>query len=143
MRSRTKRKWGDVYRPILEGGWHVAGADLYCATIEEMIALVEPLPFVPAMWIGLRRLKSEGYAGGQLQGANISQTVGAAHLVAQLATPLEHLWNGLLIHAAPRLADGIDNGEVGLQRVQGRYRRLAEVWSVLPWLSRWPGRLTA
>ena len=29
--------------------------------MEEMKAAVEPLPFVPAMWMALRALRSEGY----------------------------------------------------------------------------------
>ena len=44
-----------------------------------------------------------------------------AHLVAQLLDPLNHLRDGILVHASSRLADSIDDGEVALQRVQCRY----------------------
>lgn len=40
-----------------------------------------------------------------------------AHLVAQLLDPLNHLRDGILVHASSRLADSIDDGEVALQRV--------------------------
>jgi len=42
----------------------------------------------------------------------------AAHLVPYSAAPIDHFWNGLLVHAAPGLADGIDDGGVGLERVE-------------------------
>ena len=61
MRSRTKRRWGEVYSPIFWNrgfGWEWRGR--YCDSIEETKALVEPFPFVPAMCIRFRRLKSEG-----------------------------------------------------------------------------------
>lgn len=52
-----------------------------------------------------------------------------AHLISEAATPLDHLRNRLVVHAAARLADGIDNGEIGLQRVQCRDRSLwASAW---------------
>lgn len=41
-----------------------------------------------------------------------------AYLISGLATPLDHLRYGLLIHAPARLSNGIDDGEVGLKRVQ-------------------------
>ena len=34
---------------------------MYWARMEEIKALVEPLPFVPAIWIAFKRLKSEGW----------------------------------------------------------------------------------
>lgn len=37
-----------------------AQGDVYCERIDEMKALVEPLPLVPAMWTGLSRSKSAG-----------------------------------------------------------------------------------
>jgi hypothetical protein len=59
MRSRTKRKCGEVYRPVLVG---LLGDvfRVYCASIEEMKALVDPLPFVPATCMGFSCSKSEG-----------------------------------------------------------------------------------
>ena len=42
---------------------------------------------------------------------------GGAHLVPYLTAPFDHLRNGLLVHATAGLADGIDNGGVGLQRI--------------------------
>jgi hypothetical protein len=44
-----------------------------------------------------------------------------AHLVAQLLNPLNHLWDGILVHASSRLANSVDDGEVALQRVQCLY----------------------
>jgi hypothetical protein len=49
MRSRTKRRCGDVYRPIFEGCVCGSLVEAYCASIDEMKALVDPLPLVPAM----------------------------------------------------------------------------------------------
>lgn len=45
----------------MEGGraWAPVGV-AYCDRIDEMKALVEPLPFVPAMCTGLRQSNSEG-----------------------------------------------------------------------------------
>ena len=51
----------------------------------------------------------------------------AAHLISSFATPFNHLRYRLLVHAATRLADRIDYGEVGLKRVQRRNRSLR--WS--------------
>jgi hypothetical protein len=39
-------------------------------------------------------------------------------------TPLNHLRYRLLVHAPTRLSYRVDNGEVGLQRVERRDRRL-------------------
>lgn len=50
--------------------------------------------------------------------------MGAAHLISGFATPLDHFWYRLFVHAAAGLPDGIDNGKVGLQRVQRRDRSL-------------------
>jgi hypothetical protein len=50
--------------------------------------------------------------------------MGAAHLIPSLATPFYHFRYRLVVHAPARLAYRIDNGEVGLQRVQRRDRRL-------------------
>jgi hypothetical protein len=36
--------------------------EAYCESIDEMKALVEPLPLVPAMCIGFSRSNSEGFA---------------------------------------------------------------------------------
>ena len=36
----------------------------YWERMEDMKAEVEPLPLVPAMWMALRRLKSEGWRAG-------------------------------------------------------------------------------
>ena len=44
-----------------------------------------------------------------------------AHLVAELLDPFDHLRDGILVHAPSRLADGVDDGKVALQRVQCRY----------------------
>lgn len=47
-----------------------------------------------------------------------------AHLVTQLLDPLNHFRNGILVHSPSRLADGVYDGKVALQRVQGRDGRL-------------------
>jgi len=44
--------------------------------------------------------------------------VRAAHLVPYSAAPVNHLWDGLLVHSTAGLADGVDDGGVGLQRVE-------------------------
>lgn len=77
------------------------------------------MPLVPAMCIGFSLSNSEGYSRGLVVTVQAG-LAGTAHLIANLATPLEHLWYRLLIHAPARLANGIDNGKVGLQRIQGR-----------------------
>lgn len=45
--------WSLVAVVVVEG--------MYCVRMEEMNADVEPLPFVPAMCMRFRRLKSDGY----------------------------------------------------------------------------------
>jgi len=62
MRSRTDRRWGEVYSPIFEGGVCGAAEDAYCDRIEDTKALVEPLPLVPAMCIGFSLSNSDGYS---------------------------------------------------------------------------------
>lgn len=42
----------------------------------------------------------------------MSSRRGNAHLVTDALAPLDHLGDGILVHAAARLADGIDNGKV-------------------------------
>lgn len=93
-----------------------------------MKAEVEPLPLVPAMWMAFRRLKSEGWdrKGGQLgvwgegcaEEGGGGEEQGGAHLVPYSAAPFDHFWDGLLVHAASGLADGIDDGGVGLEGVE-------------------------
>jgi len=61
IRSRTNRRCGDVYRPI----WWMRGASCatprrYWARIDDMKALVDPFPLVPAICIHFKRLKSDG-----------------------------------------------------------------------------------
>ena len=48
----------------------------------------------------------------------VCRSCGNAHLISYPSTPFDHLWDCILVHALARFADGIDNGEVGLQRVQ-------------------------
>ena len=69
--------------------------------------------------MGFNRSNAEGCASRQ-PFVVTAQVLGAAHLIANLATPLNHLWYRLLVHAPARLAYRIDNREVGLQRVQCR-----------------------
>ena len=97
-------------------------AEAYCASIDEMKALVEPLPLVPAMCIGFRRSNSEGFSYCQL--CACLSALRAAHLIPNFMAPFNHLRNGLLVHATARLPYRIDNGEIGLQRVQRRDRSL-------------------
>ena len=52
---------------------------------------------------------------------------GAAHLVSDFATPLQHFRNGLFVHALARLPDGVHDGEVGLERVQRLHGGLRRV----------------
>lgn len=59
--------------------------------------------------------------GSVSRGYHSSLSRANAHLVAELPDPLNHLRDGILVHAPSRLADGVDDGEVALQRVQGRY----------------------
>jgi hypothetical protein len=50
----------------LEGGVCASPKVVYCDRIDEMKALVEPLPLVPAMCIGFSRSNSEGWTFRQL-----------------------------------------------------------------------------
>jgi len=84
-----------------------------------MKALVEPLPLVPAMCIGLMRSKSAGYCIQSVI-AVCPRVTKVAHLVSNLATPLNHFGDSPFVHAPPRLAYRIDNREVGLQRIERR-----------------------
>ena len=40
------------------------------------------------------------------------------YLITRLAAPLDHFRDGLKVHASAGLSNGIDDGEVGLQRVE-------------------------
>ena len=63
--SLTNRRCGEVYSPTLDGSLSAGilrSVGRYCARIEEIKQEVEPLPLVPAMWIGFNRSKSEGYS---------------------------------------------------------------------------------
>ena len=44
--------------------WMLRFVGKYCAKMEDMNEDVEPLPLVPAMCMGFRRSKSEGYSVG-------------------------------------------------------------------------------
>lgn len=91
--------------------------------MEEMKALVEPFPFVPAMCIGFSRSNSEGW---KMVSRDMETMFGTAHLIANLVAPFNHLWYSLLIHALARLPYRVDNGEIGLQGVECCHRCLAE-----------------
>lgn len=62
MRSRTNRRCGEVYKPTFEGCdcASLGVADAYCDRIEEINALVDPFPLVPATCTGFSLSKSEG-----------------------------------------------------------------------------------
>lgn len=81
-----------------------------------MNALVEPLPFVPATWMALSFSKSEGFT-------DVSEVRNGyrweldAHLITYPSTPIDHLWDCVLVHSFPGLANCIYYGEVRLQSV--------------------------
>lgn len=87
-----------------------------------MNAAVEPLPFVPAIWIALSASKSDGYRGSsQLdRGKDVATRAFSmvAYFVPDLVAPLDHLGNGLIIHLPSRLTNRINNGKIRLQRVE-------------------------
>ena len=60
MRSRTNRRCGEVYKPVLRGCECPSLRVVYCDKMEETNALVDPLPLVPAICTGLNLSKSEG-----------------------------------------------------------------------------------
>lgn len=90
-----------------------------------MNALVDPLPFVPAICIQFKRLKSDGCNGGHSARSRDCRPR-EAHLVTNPATPLKHLRYGLLIHTTTRLSDCVDDREVGLKSIERRNGILME-----------------
>ena len=83
-----------------------------------MKALVEPFPLVPAMCIGFKRSNSEGYIVSQRSIRANRAGTGAAHLISNLATPLNHFRDSLFVHSLSRFPNCIYNGKIGLQRVE-------------------------
>ena len=83
----------------------------------EMKEEVEPLPLVPAMWIGFSWSKSDGYTC-----ISVLHLFGPqwpdAHLISYSSNPLSHLRECLLVPSRSELLDGLDNGEVALKRVE-------------------------
>lgn len=97
---------------------------MYCTSIDDMNALVDPLPLVPAMCMVFRRLKSEGYPKNPP--LSISQpgirweAEGFSHLISNPTAPFDHLRDRGLVHALARLPDGVHDREVGLKGIQSR-----------------------
>lgn len=125
IRSRTKRKCGDVYSPILEialvsARW--AGvAPMYCVRIDDMKADVDPFPFVPAIWIALRSLNADGCGKDQyLVLIGGLDPDASTHLITNLLTPFYHLRDRLFVHLPPRFPDRVDYLEVRLEGIERR-----------------------
>lgn len=91
-----------------------------------MKADVDPFPFVPAICMRFKRLKSSGYT------FNVSKVSlvfcgRCPYLVPYLLSPPDHLRYSLLILAPSGLAYGFNYSEVGLQSVEGGHRILVTV----------------
>ena len=88
--------------------------------MEEIKALVEPFPFVPAMCMRFNLSKSDGCESSQ---PGVLLPIGGSrgsHLIPYPAAPFYHLRYCILVQAPAGLPDGIDDGEVALQSVQRR-----------------------
>jgi hypothetical protein len=75
------------------------------------------LAFGSSYVYSFQSVKIGGLQHGSVTGPR-SQGTRAAHLVSNLATPLNHLRDRLLVHALARLPYRVHDGEVGLQRVE-------------------------
>ena len=96
--------------------------DRYWPRIEEMKALVEPLPLVPAMCIAFSRSKSDGCHSSQLGcvcRSLLRRSSEGSHLISNAAAPFYHLGYRVLVRAHTGFSELIDNGKVRLQRIQG------------------------
>lgn len=89
--------------------------------MEETKALVDPLPFVPAIWIGFNRSKSEGYHFYSAWDMGNLGLLAGAHLVSRSATPFDHLWDGLFIQICACLSHGLHDCRIGLQSIEGSH----------------------
>ena len=106
-------------------GWD--GEGRYCASIEEMHALVEPLPFVPAMWTSFRRSKSDGWMYAQPRGSRRWTDSNSSHLISQSSHPSYHLRNSLPVHAFSVVPNRFYDGKIRLQCVEGHHGVLREL----------------
>lgn len=84
-----------------------------------MNALVEPLPFVPAICIGFRSLRSDDYRSSQRCIPQLTAGSRGSHLVSYPAAPFNHLRYCILVHAPARFSDGIQGSKVALQGIEG------------------------
>lgn len=91
--------------------------------MDEVKAATEPFPFVPAMCIAFKALRSEG-CEMSCQSCGFVERFAAgslvAYLISNLAEPLFHFWHGQLVHLATRLTHSVDDCKIGLQRIQSR-----------------------
>ena len=91
--------------------------------MEEMKALVEPLPLVPEMCMRFSRSKSDGYLSSQ-PGMSTEDLVGGnsgcSHLISNPFAPLNHLGYSIFILVPARLSDGIYDRKIALQCIEGR-----------------------
>ena len=83
--------------------------------IEEMNAAVEPLPFVPAICIALRPLRSDGYdMAVSVPSSYIERhlALNLSYLISDSVQPFNHFRDRLFVHLSPGFPDRVDNGEV-------------------------------
>jgi len=91
----------------------------YWVKIEDINALVEPLPLVPAMWMAFRSLRSDGCVVSQRVTFRVIAARRGSHLVSYPAAPFNHFRYGIFVHAPPGFADGVDGGKIALQCIEG------------------------
>ena len=85
-----------------------------------MKAEVEPLPFVPAMCMRFKRLKSSGYIQAHTSAeSSTHRRYRWTYPISDPLSPLDHLSYRLLVQTPPRLAYCVHHRKVGLQRVEG------------------------
>jgi hypothetical protein len=99
----------------------------------EIKAEVDPFPFVPAIWMRLRRFKSDGCERQRQRFSHlhISKQVPRQgnHLISNPPAPFNHLRNSLLVHRPPGLPNRIHNRKIRLQRVKRRDGILVKIVS--------------
>lgn len=87
----------------------------------------EPLPLVPAIWMGLRRSKSEGCCKAirhTLPTDGRADEAPSAHLIAYAAHPRAHVGKSSLVGVRTHITKRLHDGEVALQAVERCHGRV-------------------
>ena len=75
----------------------------------------------------VERVKVRRLMEGSVGCGRLEQTRAQAHLISYLSAPFYHLRYRLLVEAAARLSDGVNDSEIALNGVESSYRILRGV----------------